>query len=114
MLLLDFRRIWTALALRKSIESALRKSIESVIQWFKIHQRITFATMHNLAIYLPGAWVSIFPTSDPRLLSDIGTELQAPVLITRPFKIEPRHEISNNVVCATSKVSGQPAHMLVA
>ena len=25
--------------------------------------------------------------------------------------IEPRHEISNNVVCATSKASGQPAHM---
>ena len=25
--------------------------------------------------------------------------------------IEPRHEISNNVVCATSKGSDQPAHM---
>ena len=25
-------------------------------------------------------------------------------------KIEPRHEISNNVVCATSKGSDQPAH----
>ena len=24
--------------------------------------------------------------------------------------IEPRHEISNNVVCATSKGSDQPAH----
>ena len=24
---------------------------------------------------------------------------------------EPRHEISNNVVCATSKGSDQPAHM---
>ena len=27
-----------------------------------------------------------------------------------PFKIEPVHEISNNVVCATSKASDQPAH----
>ena len=27
------------------------------------------------------------------------------------FKFEPRHEISNNVVCATSKASDQPAHM---
>ena len=27
------------------------------------------------------------------------------------FRIEPRHEISNNVVCATSKASDQPAHM---
>ena len=25
--------------------------------------------------------------------------------------IEPRHEISNNVVCATSKASDKPAHM---
>ena len=25
--------------------------------------------------------------------------------------IEPVHEISNNVVCATSKASDQPAHM---
>ena len=27
------------------------------------------------------------------------------------FKIEPRHEISSNVVCATSKTSDQPAHI---
>ena len=26
-------------------------------------------------------------------------------------KVEQRHEISNNVVCATSKASDQPAHM---
>ena len=26
------------------------------------------------------------------------------------YIIEPRHEISNNVVCATSKASDQPAH----
>ena len=26
-------------------------------------------------------------------------------------KFEPVHEISNNVVCATSKASDQPAHM---
>ena len=25
-------------------------------------------------------------------------------------RLEPRHEISNNVVCATSKASDQPAH----
>ena len=28
------------------------------------------------------------------------------------YIIEPRHEISNNVVCATSKGSDQPAHMV--
>ena len=27
------------------------------------------------------------------------------------FAYEPPHEISNNVVCATSKASDQPAHM---
>ena len=27
------------------------------------------------------------------------------------MKIEPQHEISNNVVCATSKASDKPAHM---
>ena len=27
--------------------------------------------------------------------------------------IESRHEISNNVVCATSKASDQPAHMRI-
>ena len=29
---------------------------------------------------------------------------------TGMFSIEPRHEISNYVVCATSKASDQPAH----
>ena len=30
--------------------------------------------------------------------------------ITSQVKFEPRHEISNNVVCATSKASDQPVH----
>ena len=29
---------------------------------------------------------------------------------TIPTLFEPRHEISNNMVCATSKASDQPAH----
>ena len=29
----------------------------------------------------------------------------------KPNIFEPRHEIYNNVVCATSKASDQPAHM---
>ena len=32
------------------------------------------------------------------------------MVLTRHERIEPRHEISNNVVCATSKDSDQPAH----
>ena len=35
-------------------------------------------------------------------------DLTAPILMVNV--IEPRHEISNNVVCATSKASDQPAH----
>ena len=31
-------------------------------------------------------------------------------LSTQKIIIEPQHEISNNVVCATSKASDQPAH----
>ena len=34
-----------------------------------------------------------------------------PLGLPHLFIFEPRHEISNNVVCATSKASDQPAHM---
>ena len=37
-----------------------------------------------------------------------GTYAIHSIHIAIPF--EPRHEISNNVVCATSKASDQPAH----
>ena len=47
MFLLGFRRKWNALALCKSIESAM--------QLFQIHNRITFAPIQNLAVYLSGA-----------------------------------------------------------
>ena len=33
-----------------------------------------------------------------------------PEIISNKIIIEPQHEISNNVVCATSKGSDQPAH----
>ena len=41
----------------------LCKSIESDIQWFQIHHGITFVTIHNPAVYLSGARVSISPGS---------------------------------------------------
>ena len=59
MFLLGFRRKLTALALRKSIESA--------IQWFQIHHIVTFATLQNPAVYFSGARVSIFSPLVPRL-----------------------------------------------
>ena len=60
MFLLGFRRMLTSLALCKSIESA--------IQLFQIHNRITFATIPNSAVYLSGARVSTFSTLVPRLM----------------------------------------------
>ena len=53
---------------RKPSAVPLCKSIESAIQWFQIHHGITFVTIHNLAVYLSGARVSISPTLVPRLL----------------------------------------------
>ena len=35
------------------------------------------------------------------------------VVVNKTKKHEPQHEISNNVVCATSKASDQPAHTLL-
>ena len=52
MFSLGFRRKWTALALCKTIEYA--------IQWFQIHHIIAFATIHNSAVFLSGARISIF------------------------------------------------------
>ena len=52
---------------KKSSGVSLCKSIESAIQWFQIHHGITFVTIHNPAVYLSGARVSISPTLVPRL-----------------------------------------------
>ena len=53
---------------RKSSAVSLCKSIESAIQWFQTHHGITFVTIHNPAVYLSGARVSISPTLVPRLI----------------------------------------------
>ena len=56
---------------RKSSAVSLCKSIESAIPWFQIHHGITFVTIHNPAVYLSGARVSISPTLVPRLTINI-------------------------------------------
>ena len=38
------------------------------------------------------------------------TDMLARLMFSFNNKFEPQHEISNNVVCATSKDSDQPAH----
>ena len=55
----------------------LCKSIESAIQWFQIHHGITFVTIHNPAVYLSGARVSISPTLVPRLRCSRNAQKQA-------------------------------------
>ena len=45
----------------------LCKSNESAIQWFHIHERITFAAILNQSVYLSSARVSISPVVVPRL-----------------------------------------------
>ena len=64
MVLLGFRRKQAAMTLCKSNEPA--------IQWFHIHDRITFATILNQTVYLSSARVSISPVVVPRLLSSIS------------------------------------------
>ena len=47
----------------------------SRFQIHQIHDRFTFATIKNSAVYLTGARVSIFPTLVPRLLGASSTEM---------------------------------------
>ena len=44
------------------------------------------------------------------LQASISVTIVEEKMVTFSDKIEPRHKISNNVVCATSKDSDQPAH----
>ena len=44
-------------------------------------------------------------------MGEVELWLASSNMIDRQCRNEPQHEISNNVVCATSKTSDQPAHM---
>ena len=48
---------------------------------------------------------------DKRTVQERIERLKVSMRILKKSIIEPQHEISNNVVCATSKASDQPAHM---
>ena len=60
----------------------------------------------GFASYLPHE--VLIPIQLDRRVTDLACIVV--IIITRGNKIDPRHEISNNVVCATSKGSDQPAH----
>ena len=53
---------------RKQAAMTLCKSNVSAIQWFHIHDRITFATILKQTVYLSSARVSISPVVVPRLI----------------------------------------------
>ena len=69
----------------------------------------------TLADKLNNAWVRlqtcvncIFDSTLDKLSKDVNPGIKQVLVLS--IKIEPRHAISNNVVCATSKGSDQPAH----
>ena len=81
---------------------------------------------HNLPIFQPILMILVSKFMVHRALSDkayLSLGLLSPLnshmlnyiivcILTFMSRIyEPRHEISNNVVCAISKASDQPAHM---
>ena len=45
----------------------------------------------------------------PSLVMQNG-DREGAIFLSHPYTNEPQHEIANNVVCATSKSSDQPAH----
>ena len=76
--------------------------------------------------FIVNKWISNFQTPLLQVLLKISVDLSSHFRISIIFdmfchsydwtsivsiSIEPRDEISNNVVCATSKGSDQPAHM---
>ena len=44
-------------------------------------------------------------------MADLNNMLHISIRHFKNYTFDPRHEICNNVVCATSKASDQPAHM---
>ena len=48
---------------------------------------------------------------EDRVLCVLLLKIFISLLVFLSLVFEPRHKISNNVVCATSKCSDQPAHM---
>ena len=66
-----------------------------LIRDVKISPKMTFAILQSLTLHEAPLWYYYYYGLPTILLSNI---------------YEPWHDISNNVVCATSKGSDQPAH----
>ena len=82
---------------------------------FKPHWRhcvVSLSKSINSSLVLVQSWKTR-PFITERVLmghKESNQQKQNKTNITYQILFEPGHEISNNVVCATSKVSDQPAH----
>ena len=72
---------------------------------YNYHKKIMDAFLQNLKVLRANRKKAIFNKNENNYTSKVET-LTSPKLMT----FEQWHEISNNVVCATSKGSDQPAH----
>ena len=88
---------------------SLCNSIESAIQWFQIHYGITFVTIHNPAVYLSGARVSIIPTLVPRLYCTSDSDSYFLIVRSDRYRL---YELSVNVDHKTCIISTE-MHMFL-
>ena len=102
------------------------------LQWLLVCLRVWYATWRSWKSCAPGPYLSFFPNNSTLISLWIkciltifwtiwGSEVCVWGLLIKCYRLlqtsaltqvlfEPVHEISNNVVCATSKASDQPAH----
>ena len=90
---------------RKLYAVSLCKSIESAIKLFQIHHGITFVTIHNPAVYLWGARVSISPTLVPQLYDQLPKQSAV-----KPLGVERRYSLFRSLYTETKSMKA--SHLL--
>ena len=78
------------------------------------HLHLSHTCFNTVLVYL-SFYVYLFvcgepDNSTPKYAIIVSKNERESDLLPRSLTYEPRHEISNNLVCATSKASDQPAH----
>ena len=80
-------------------------------KYFFGHTFLSRALLYTLKLYPEILFQPVVQVSYPQGLEmNVGTRLVLDLTLLPTSIYEPRNEISNNVVCATSKASDQPAH----
>ena len=70
--------------------------VESAIQWFQIHNRITIASIHNPAVYLLGARVSIFISCAPNYKVCITSTISDQKYLKSGYL---HHNMNSSIIC---------------